>query len=62
MKIPKTFSRLARAMATASALLACGLVAAQDYPARPVRIIVPQTPGSGTDITTRFIAERLSQE
>jgi tripartite-type tricarboxylate transporter receptor subunit TctC len=35
---------------------------AQDYPNRPVRIIVPQSPGAGTDVTTRWIAERLAQE
>jgi len=35
---------------------------ATDYPTRPVRIIVPQSPGAGTDVTTRWIAERLSQE
>jgi tripartite-type tricarboxylate transporter receptor subunit TctC len=35
---------------------------AQEYPSRPVRIIVPQSPGAGTDVTTRWIAERLSQE
>ena len=35
---------------------------AQDYPNRPVRIIVPQSPGAGTDVTTRWIAERLAQD
>jgi tripartite-type tricarboxylate transporter receptor subunit TctC len=49
-----------------ASVLALGLlspaVQAQDYPNRPVRIIVPQSPGAGTDVTTRWIAERLSQE
>jgi tripartite-type tricarboxylate transporter receptor subunit TctC len=41
-----------------------GMAGAQssDWPSRPVRIIVPQSPGAGTDLTTRFIAERLGQE
>ncbi len=31
-----------------------------DYPSRPVRIVVPFTPGSGTDAAARFFGERLS--
>jgi tripartite-type tricarboxylate transporter receptor subunit TctC len=32
---------------------------AQDFPARPVRVIVPLTPGSGADIVGRLIARKL---
>ncbi len=35
-------------------------VAAQTYPAKPVRLIVPSGPGAGTDITARTLAPRLS--
>ena len=31
-----------------------------NYPARPVRIIVPQSPGASTDLTARLIARLLS--
>jgi tripartite-type tricarboxylate transporter receptor subunit TctC len=35
---------------------------AQDYPSRPVKLIAPTAPGTGTDVTARFIADRLSRE
>jgi tripartite-type tricarboxylate transporter receptor subunit TctC len=34
---------------------------AQAYPTRPVRIIVPQPAGSGSDVIGRLIAQRLSE-
>lgn len=41
--------------------LTAGLVHAQDWPQRPVRMVVPYTPGGGTDSITRIIAEKISQ-
>ena len=35
---------------------------AQTYPSKPIRWIVPSTPGDGSDITGRLIAEKISQE
>src|SRR5205085_8874469 len=35
--------------------------AAQDYPTKPIHIIVPLTPGSGADIAGRIIAARMSE-
>jgi tripartite-type tricarboxylate transporter receptor subunit TctC len=34
---------------------------AQAYPARPVRIIVGQAAGSGSDIAARLLGQRLSE-
>ena len=49
----------------AAVLLSCGLVwsintCAQDYPVRPVRLIVASSPGSGVDIVARIVAQRMS--
>ena len=32
----------------------------ENHPSRPVRIIVPQSPGASTDLTARLIARHLS--
>jgi len=34
---------------------------AQDYPARPVRIVIPLSPGGTTDVPGRIIAQKLSE-
>jgi tripartite-type tricarboxylate transporter receptor subunit TctC len=34
---------------------------AADYPSRPVRVVVPTSPGSGTDATARLAAQKLSE-
>jgi tripartite-type tricarboxylate transporter receptor subunit TctC len=47
----------------AAATLACGMLpaAADDYPTRPVKIIVPFGAGGPTDVFTRAIAEELKK-
>ena len=35
--------------------------AAQQYPVRPVRVVVPLTPGGGVDILARIVADHYSQ-
>lgn len=47
----------------AAAGVALSLAAqAQDYPSRPIRIIVPAVAGGGTDLTTRMLAQRWSDK
>jgi len=39
--------------------LACSVAAAQSYPTRAVRVVVPWPPGQATDIAARVVAEKL---
>lgn len=47
------------------AALCCAMAAvpvvAQQYPAKPIRMIVPSTPGGGPDLMARAIAQKLSE-
>ncbi|HSU77682.1 MAG TPA: tripartite tricarboxylate transporter substrate binding protein [Burkholderiales bacterium] len=45
-----------------AAALAASAALAQEYPTRPVHIIVPSTPGGGYDVIGRLLAERLSPQ
>jgi tripartite-type tricarboxylate transporter receptor subunit TctC len=55
----KTFARMAICAATA---LSSTFVAAADYPAKSIRIVVPFAPGGGSDVITRMLAEKMAAD
>jgi tripartite-type tricarboxylate transporter receptor subunit TctC len=44
----------------ALASFATGAIA-QDYPTRPIRLLIPFPPGGGTDFVSRVVATKLSE-
>jgi tripartite-type tricarboxylate transporter receptor subunit TctC len=58
------YSNVAATIATvcfAACIAASAANAQSDYPNKPVRIIVPSTPGGGTDVVARLLAMELSR-
>ena len=53
--------RVVASVAIAVLSLACGAAHAQEFPAKPVRIVVPSSPGGGTDILARQLAVKLAE-
>jgi tripartite-type tricarboxylate transporter receptor subunit TctC len=53
---------IAAAIAMAAALLLPQLVHAQNYPTRPVRLILPFGPGGVADVTARIVTEKLGEK
>jgi tripartite-type tricarboxylate transporter receptor subunit TctC len=53
--------RLIGLLAAAVIFLAAPAIHAQNYPVKPVRIIVPLAPGGATDIVTRIVGQKLNE-
>ncbi len=60
-RLNAALARIATAAVCASLAVQAGPSAAQNYPMRPLRIIVPQSAGGSTDLVARPLARKLAE-
>ena len=59
--IRRLLSLAALPLASALLVVAAAPAAAQDFPSKPIRFIVPFPPGSGTDTSARYFGRKLQE-
>lgn len=52
---------MAALLCSVAAIFSFGVVAQEVWPARPVRVVVPSSPGGGTDVFARVLSQGLSE-
>ena len=55
------FSRSIALAAGAALVFAAGIAAAQSYPAKPVRVVIPWPPGGANDIAGRIVMQKVGE-
>ena len=60
MRKARSFLTLA-ILSLVTALFTAAIATAENYPIRPVKMIVPYPPGGGNDIIARILAQKLSE-
>jgi tripartite-type tricarboxylate transporter receptor subunit TctC len=53
--------RIVAVVALVIGMIAAAWASAQEFPSRPLKMIVPQPPGGGFDLTGRVVAQRLAE-
>ena len=56
------FRNMGKWVTVAVIAVVAGSAFSQDFPGRPVKILVPQTPGGASDSLARIIAQELSKK
>lgn len=61
MTMKRTFAAALAVLAGVAAALSSLAQAADDYPTKPIRFLVPYPPGGGNDVVARTLAQKISE-
>ena len=60
-RLPKPMQTMGLVLAAATLIASAPSASAEDYPTRPIHVIVPFAPGGGSDFIARFMGVRLGE-